>query len=458
MKFFGFPPFLMNSAGDALAGAGGGDSGGGDTGSTGSEGFSDSAGSTALATIPGGDDGQVHDAEFSDGREQDNRQVSKTARFVENGRISPTGKKALDAVRAIDPALAQRLTNELVLAARFRTEVKGGFKEIAGLRQRIEDIGGERGFETAVQNSRDLMELDRMYLASDPQFISQITTDTDPALQEEKQQAFVGLIPHALSRWAAIDPAGRSWWTANEFAKGLDSVRMPVLIARMVDILNANEATLPPALIPAFNAMSEAFESISYAAAKNKPQAPQKDLKLEDQRKQLQTAREKLTRDQWQGDLSAKRRAIFDSALTKTLGARLANLTDSQRTEIKGWYDYVIRPKAAARQAGIDRFLANGDKEGWLKTEIVFYNTEIPRAIAQAVQKFVPKAGAEPGQRTAPARQTPQQRTQPVAAGAVRVPNIAAARYNVADRRNTPELLRQNQGWGKDGKLYQWPA
>lgn len=444
MKIFGLSSVLMNSAGTPGPGGGGGaalaDSGGGsDYGGDGG------AGTDLVPT--GGSDGQVHDAEFTDdGGQQPDRQLARGERLVENGKITQkAGRAVIDSIKSTHPNFAQPIIQALLLSDRLRRELPGGFKELAELRTKIENYGGDDGFSETKKNADTLLDLNDKFIRSDPAFIAEITSD------EEGQAGLVGLMPHAMSRWAQLDPAGRAWWTADQMAKGLDTVRMPVLVARMVDIIRRIPAEqMIPGLAESFDEMIGALESISYAAAKNKPAAPAKDPKLEDARRQLDTDRQKMTRENWQSSLASRRKDLFQSTLSQLLGSRV--LTAIETREVKGYYDAMVRPLATQREKNIDRYLANGDKEGYLKTEGAFYAKEIPAALRRAVSKLAPVGGKpKPAgqQRQAPARQVAPQ------AGVTRVRTMPG-NISVTDRRNTPELLRENKAYGKDGKLYQW--
>jgi hypothetical protein len=78
--------------------------------------------------------------------------------------------------------------------------------------------------------------------------------------------------------------------------------------------------------------------------------------------------------------------------------------------EIKGFYELALSQKLKSRESSIERFLANGDREGFLKTELAFFKTEIPNALRQAVQRVIP---AKPGPRPV-ATQTRTIQTGPV--------------------------------------------
>lgn len=449
MKFLNFPQFLMMTpSGDGGGGTGSG-SGVADTG--GGEGGGGGGGeSSALATVESGTDGQVHDAEFVEEGAQPQTQLTRSDRLVENGKITQkAGRAVLDSIRSTHPNFVQPITQALILQDRMRRELPGGFAELAKLRGRIEELGGDTGLTSIRQNSDRLSQLNDHYLRADPAFITEITTNEDPAAAEESQQAFVNLMPHMMARWAQLDSPGRAWFTADQFARGLDQVRMPVLVARVVDVLKANQATLPPGMAESFDAIVEALNTISYGAQANKPALPVKDPKLENERKQLQQERQKITREAWQSSLGTVRKDIFNSTLASLLGTR--QLTALERQEVKGYYDMWIRPKAIEREKGIERYLANSDKEGYLKTEGNFYRTEIPKALRNAVAKLAP-AGAKPKVQQQSARRTIQPQAPPQA-GAVRV---ATMPNNLDPTRTTAEMLRSNTGIGRDGKKYQW--
>lgn len=436
MRFFNLPSILMNSAGVPGPGGGGG-AALSDSGSGGGE-------STDLIPF-GGDDGQVHDGEFVDDQAVEPARTGRPEKLVENGKIThKAGRGVIEALRTSSPQYAQHVVQALLTADRFRRELPGGFRELSDLRTRIQNFGGDEGVAELKTNSDHLDRLNTLFLASNPEFINEITSES------EGQVGFVGLMPSVLNRWAQLDAPGRSWWTADQFARGLDTVRMPVLVARVADILKRMAPeTIPVGLVESFDEIVGALESISYQAAKNKPAAPALGPKPDEERGRLQTQAREATKEAWQTSLGAYRKDIFNSTLAMLLGGR--QLKAIERQEVKGYYDMWIRPKAMERQANIDRFLTNNDKEGYLKIERAFYQKEIPIALRNAVAKLAP-AGQRPRQQQQ--RQAPQ-RQAPAAPGVVRVATMPV-NINVADNRNTADLLRENKAWGKDGKLYQW--
>ena len=442
MKLFGLSPILMNSVGVAAPGGGGG-AASADTGGSGGDYGGEGGGGGDL--IPsGGTDGQVHDAEFTDGNEgQQPTHLTRSERLVENGKITQkAGRAVIDSIRSTHPNFAQPIIQALLTSDRLRRELPGGFRELAEMRTRIENFGGETGLSEIKRDADTLTNLNSKFLRSDPAFIGDITGD------EEGQTGFVGLMPHVMDRWAQLDPGGRAWWTADQLARGLDTVRMPVLVARVADILKRIPAeSAIPGLADAFDEMVGALESISYLPAKNKPQAPAKDPKLEDERKRLQTDRQAMTRENWQTSLANRRKDLFQTTLASLLGARV--LTAIEQREVKGYYDAMVRPLATHREKNIDRYLANNDKEGYLKTEGAFYAKEIPAALRRAVQKLGPVGKPK----TAAARTAPTRAASPAPAGVIRVKVMPA---NIDPNRTTAEMLRANTGIGRDGKKYQW--
>jgi hypothetical protein len=413
---------------------------------SGSDFSSASDSSTDLVPSTRGDDGKVHDAVIVDDGDK-TAVATRNERPVMNGKLTGTGKTAIEALKQIRPALAQQATQAFLAIDRFKREVPGGFKEIAQLRKTIEDLGGDQGLQQMRSVVDRMEQVDRMYDSADPAFIDAITSDP------EGQRSFVALMPKITEKMAQIAPELYAVHNAREFTKFLDAVRFDITLSRITDILVANKESLPQSLIPAFDQIIDLRNTI-YASAASRPQNPVQGRNP--QEADLEKKQQELTRKEWNNDVSFERRKIFASTYAGL--TRNRQVTEEQDAEIKGFYDLAINAALRQRQNNLDRFLANGDREGYLKQEIPYFKKAIPDALRKAVSRVLPAAAAKPTAKS------------PVQNGAVRPPVSTAKRpdaggtavrvarmpANLDPVRTSSQMLRQNRAYGKDGRLYQW--
>jgi len=134
-------------------------------------------------------------------------------RPVENGRLSPAAKAALDQVKATDPKLAASFQKALFLADRVARELPGGFKEVQQLKQTIEQLGGEQGIQEFQQELGGWRDFDEQFTAGDPKVLEFLTGTP------EAKDAFLKIAPLAFDRFAKIHPDGYNSYIRRYFCQ-----------------------------------------------------------------------------------------------------------------------------------------------------------------------------------------------------------------------------------------------
>ena len=448
---------LLEEAGDGGGGGGVSDSGG------------EGGASTALATADagGGDDGLVHSAEFTEegtpqAEEPGTAVVKAGERFVTNGKVTASGRAALESLRSISPQLAQQTVQAHLTAEYFRREFPKGKADVQRLKQMATGYGGETGLASLKQNAEALTNLTNLYDAADPSFVDHLTAD------EESIAAFVKLFPSFMDRLYKASPDHAMHLTAQRFADFMDSARLPVSFARMADLLNmaaaskddhARLAAMIPSMVESFNEISATLDK-AYQIAKTKPADPavtpqpanDERLKSLDQREQA------IRQKEWDDQIYNERRTIWQNAWKELTKGR--TISETQKSSILALYDarLLTMAKQAPGQPDYARFIATNDRDGYLRSQIEFAKKYIPEALRKSIQAFFPPAqpGPKPksdGVKPVPVKppvngQAPPSQTVKVRA----MPAVAQLDY----MRTTPEMLRENKAFGKDGKIYQW--
>lgn len=447
---------LMEEAGDAGGGGAAVMESSGDFGESGGElSGSESSGSDLAST-----DGQVHDAEFVDPGVEPSpgtAVVKAGERFMERGRPTSSGRAVLEALAPLGSVTQQKVLKALFYSDYFMGEFPGGKKDVAALRALNQKYGGENGI-AELSSIKDQMEhIDELYRASDPEFLDMITSD------EEGKRSFAGLLGPALLKFSQLAPREFAYHNAVSFAHYLDLERVPVAFGRMADLLNrAAEyqrrgnhemaASLITEIATTHNQLADSLDKV-YAASRNPPEAQSTRAVPDDRTRQLDEREQALQRQEWETAVGTERRRIFAKNFAEVTKGR--DLTSDQDSAIKGFYELAMNAKLKAWQNNAPRFLANSDRDGYLREQFGFFQKAIPEALRQAVQRAMPgKPGPKASSTTSTGTTVPRGTTPPKD-GAIRVARMPAT-GEIDVVRTTPGMLTSNQAYLKTGKLVQW--
>ena len=450
------PLMIAPSGGDGGGGAAVADAGG------------DFGGSGADTGVDAGDgtDGTVHDAEFADpgtdvavrSAESGAPAIKPGEHIVQNGRFSASGKAVVEALRPLGQRAVNEVTQALLTREWLRKELPGGKGELSRLRQLAEQHGGEQGLQELSQVADTYNELDGYFVESDPRFVEAITQS------EEGKNGLIGLMEPLMAKFSQLAPEMFAYQNARNFSHFMDTARLPVKFDSMAAILNRaiqaqksgnNElaASFLNEIVNGYNEIADTFDRV-YAAAKNRPELRKSSNPDLDRRSQELSEREKqLQRQEWSAAVSNERKRVFSRAWSELTKGR--TLTKDQESDIKGFYELAMNAKTRGWQNSADRFIANGDRDGYIKEQFGFFSRAIPDALRHAMAKALP---AKPGPKSngnGPVRPPVSRGTAAPAAGAIRVSKMPSASQLDAVR-TTADLLSQNKAYGRDGKLYQW--
>lgn len=414
------------------------------------------------ATAEDQTDGQVHDAEFIEPSTETTHEpgaalVKAGERAVVNGKFTQSGKAAIEALKPLSPRLAQEVTQALLTRDYFLQQFPGGKKEVQQLRTLAQTHGGEQGISELRSIADQMEEIDSLYARSDPAFIDKITED------EEGQRAFVGLMAPALAKFAKLAPDQFAYHNAKNFVHLMDSARLPVICARVADLLSradsyqksGNHEMAASLLVEISSAYNEIADTLNkpYALAAKPPAGPAAaDPKMDDRAKQLTAREQAIQKQEWEGSVSSERRRIFARSWAEQTKGR--TLTADQESNVKGFYELRMTAKIRQWTSQAARFFANGDKDGYLREQFSFFQKAIPDALRQAILQAVPaKPGPKPTAAGGPLRPPVARGTS--TNGAVKVAKMPPT-SQLDPVRTTSAMLSENKAYTKDGKLVQW--
>ncbi len=410
----------------------------------------------------GPDASEVHDAEFVEpgtevaASEPGTALVKAGERAIQNGKFTGSGKAAIEAIKQLSPVIAKDAQNAFWVREWIRTEFPGGKKEIENLRQLATKNGGEQGIGELQSIAQQMQEIDTLYENSDPAFLDKITST------EAGQRSLIGLMPAALAKFEKLAPQQFAHHQAKAFTHLMGEALLPTTFATQAAILNrAGKAytagnfelasSFLSEIIENHNALHDFVQKI-HESAKAQPPAfgATPNPQLNDREKQLSEREKSLQKQEWQSSVSGERKRLFSSSWAALTKGR--TLTPDQDANIKGFYELRLTAKMKQWQNQGERFLANGDKDGYLKEQFAFFQKAIPEALRQAMQQAVP---AKPGPKGGPLKPPIVARGTPAQQGAVRVAKMPPT-DQLDPVRTTSAMFSENKAFTKDGRLVQW--
>jgi len=131
---------------------------------------------------------------------QDGQQQQETEG---DGRAMPAALKSfLKELQQTNPREAKRIRGDFYALQQIRATYPGGMKDIQRVAQIAEQVGGEEGVAAIEAERQEWSALDEQFSSGDPKFVDNIS--------EQDPEAFKQLVPHAISKFAALDPEGYS--------------------------------------------------------------------------------------------------------------------------------------------------------------------------------------------------------------------------------------------------------
>jgi len=362
-------------------------------------------------------------------------------RPVENGRLSPAAKAALDQVKATDPKLAASFQKALFLADRVARELPGGFKEVQQLKQTIEQLGGEQGIQEFQQELGGWRDFDEQFTAGDPKVLEFLTGTP------EAKDAFLKIAPLAFDRFAKIHPDGYNSYISQVFLSDMVAEQLPLALERMKDFIGEN-----PKALEAWNKVAGYFNRIS-ELAKKPAAAPASVAPVADdgRAKEFETRDQNLRKQEWKAETDKQHAQIFNQAWTKFK----TSIPPKQEALVRRLYGFHLNELLTNKKdftTNLSRFFQAKQKDGFLRTHEAAYKEAVPLAIRRAMAEAgigpakAPVAAVKPGQ-------VPT--AKPAPTGWTRVNQKPT--YDQYDKRlTTADMVARKQAILKDGKRVTW--
>jgi hypothetical protein len=366
--------------------------------------------------------------------------------LVQDGKLSPAARAALDKLKAENPALAKSIQKALFAEDRLRRELPGGFKEVQQLRQRIEELGGDDGIKDTQQELSGWREFDNLYTAGDAAVLK-FLTDTPAA-----QAAFLKIAPMAFEKFREASPDGFASYISQAFLGDWEACKIPLILERLTDFIPEDNAKAM-----AYIQSLKNYDARIREMAQKQPEAPKVAPKDDGRVAELEKRETALLRQEWGNEIGKLHTPLFQKAWKAVLGDR--KLSDVQKEGIRELY--ASRLQAAIKERQLDdklnRFFGAKDKAGYLKFMTNFYTEMAPKALRSAMEHagIGAKTGPKPGVPGVPKPgvQAPAKPDQ----GFVAV-NAKPNFFTEVDRvRTTPQMLANHQAILKNGRKVQWP-
>ncbi len=373
-----------------------------------------------------------------------------------NGRLSDSVKTMLTELAKTSPKLAKSIKTALFESDAMRRELPGGLKEVAQMREKLEQFGGPEAIAKSHEELQYFNDLDQQFTAGDPRFI-QAMIETP-----EGQQGFMKLAPTMLEKYRELAPEAHDNYIARQQYQGMLDTDLKFSIVRMKDAIDRMpDSPEKAAALEQWNPLASYYNGVLEKANK-KVELPKASptSTAPDERSQLEQERQQFTRQQWNIKSSAAAESLINAELSRLAIAR--KFTDTQKAAVLELGVGRLK-KALANVANFNevsqRHFAAKNLDGFLKHVTGVYRQQIPgvmKAAADAIQSQ--KAGGPLKPPVAPPNGVPRPPaggTTPPAAGFTWVPGVPD-KTTVDTGRTTQTMIRNGQAILLTGRRVQW--
>lgn len=377
--------------------------------------------------------------------------IGKSFRVVDNGRLHPLAKATLEEIGAKNPALSSAIKAALFAEDKYKHALPGGLKEVADLRGKIEQLGGDEGIQK-VHNELDLWrDFDSKYTSADPEVLNFLTKNP------EAQAAFLKIAPLAFEKFRESHPEGYNAYMSSVFDATIQEGGLPLLIEQLGWIGKDN-----PEILDVQHRLKAFVSGISQLARKSVA-PPKIESKAPDTRgAELDQREQQLTRTEWKRESDSKHFALYNQQWKALIGDR--KLSDTQQATIKELYGLklaaIIKAKPEFNQ-NLNKYFTGKNKDGFMKLFESTYREAVPAALRKAMdQAGVGKPGPKPGQASVPAAKVSVPAGKPALNGNAGFSQVPA-KPNITDVdriRTTAEMYQKNQAILRNGSRVFWKS
>jgi hypothetical protein len=372
-------------------------------------------------------------------------ETGKEFRAVKDGRLDPTAKAELDKLKATNPQLAKAVQRALFAEDRLRRELPGGFKEVAQLRQSLEQLGGETGIQEMQGEVNGWREFDNLYTAGDPKVL-EFLTETP-----EAQEAFLKVAPAAFAKFQEINPEGYSSYVSQVFVADMQAEGIPLMLERLQDFIGDN-----PKAQEIWGRLAAYVNRIG-SFAKNpvaKPAMAKQATGPDPERQKFETEREQFTQNQWKTEAESQHGRIFGEAWKRLAGGVPKEKVDL----VRKLYGLHLTEKLAQKKdfdGNMGKYFKAKQKDGFLRLHDSTFKEVVPLALRSAMLEAgvgARKAAAalKPGLAATPGK-------KPAAVDTSFVPVPQKPNFAEVNRALTSaEMFQQKRAILRNGKKVSW--
>lgn len=302
--------------------------------------------------------------------------------------VSKILKEKIDAIKAIDPAFANKLRTLNHEVSGLYREFPQGLKEAVQIKQTLGEYGGVEGLKETAAAISDYQALEGMFEKGDPAFMVQ--------LADALPQAFSQIMPAGLEKWKQADPEMYNHVQAKVMVQTLDAANFSNTLEQIWGALDG-EKQKP--LKDAIAALWQTIDGYRQAGAK----APERKTNPQD---------EALTRREQ--ELAAREQKALLSPIANEGRQQIQTITDREMNgsyqwsatdpDIKAAVSERVRQevvKASSKDRTFvqefDRLRDRGDAQG-LSRHVKNFQERVTPGIVQRVAKLfaVKPKGAGP--------------------------------------------------------------
>lgn len=361
--------------------------------------------------------------------------------IIDGKALSPEAKAVIDEIQAKNPALAKEIRMALFQRDKYARELPGGLKEVAQMRQTIEDLGGDDGIRDQKEELTGWRDFDEKYMSGDAKVLDFLLEDPGGA------EAFTKIAPSAFDRYAELDQPGFTHYICKTMTDHLFGSDIPLALARLGDA------------IPADNPVRKIFDQIDgyvkgiIQTGRTAPAAKQVvnsegKSELDQQRAELEKEKTTLRRDEWQKKTIPERDSVFQSEIKQLLGNR--QLSPAQIKAFNRVYSDELNSMIAAHGDKLNAYFNAKDENGFVKYGASLSKKYVPLAIRSALEVVMP--GAKPGPKAAPKQTVPGTPGKPITPP-IKGWEPVSGRYNDLKSQIDWDLTRRMGGSAEAGRV-----
>lgn len=366
----------------------------------------------------------------------------KPLSLIENGKPSEALKQHLEKLKAENPQLSAQIRQALFKADELTRALPGGLKELNGLRETIDTLGGDNGIQEIQGELNGWHQFDEQFTNGDPKAIEFMVSEP------QGRDSFVKLMPTAMAKYAELHPEGYGQQMAQVFVGDLAASGIPLALERLQDFIADN-----PKALEQWQKLAGYVNRLSQLSQKQ-VELPKSQVQP-DKGSELEQREAQLTRNEWKSETAGEQRQIFQTEWDRNAAGR--KIGEAQSQAIKELFESRLNKTLQEKHGPIlERYFQARDKNGFMRYASQISKTEVPRALKAAFDAVMPpKPGPKPG--TAPAPKPVNGTSRVPVPGFTQIAKQPATQeIDYKHQFNTPANFQAGKAVLKDGRKVTW--